>query len=67
MIEINYWRDITKKLEKEGKLEIIDNSNYFQEIIKMNEAMEKVRNEFIYKNAMSEIDASKCQVYQKYK
>lgn len=56
---------IQKKLESENKFEILDKSEDIKAIIKMNESMERVRQNFLYKNAMSELGARDCYVDSK--
>lgn len=59
IIRINHTEEINERLRKEGKVKYYDSPEDFAAILKMNEAMEKVRRDFIYKSNMSEISASK--------
>lgn len=64
MIEISKTKDILRKLESEGKVEYLDKPEDIKAMIKFNESMEKVHEDFLYKNAMSEIHARDCYVTQ---
>jgi hypothetical protein len=64
MLEINETEKILKRLELEGKVKVLDKPEDIKAMIKLNESMERVRRDFLYKNAMSEIGAKECWVYQ---
>jgi hypothetical protein len=49
--------EIIKQLKLEGKVEILDKPEHLAAIKKMNESMEKVRRDFLYKDSMSELHA----------
>jgi len=52
-------KKILKRLQKEGKIRKLDSPDDIRKITEMNEYMKEVRQEFLYKEAMSEISASK--------
>jgi hypothetical protein len=64
MLEINAAQEIIEKLRLEGKTRFLDKPEDIEAMIKMNEAMERVTRESIYKQKMSEIGAKECWVYQ---
>jgi len=54
---ISKTQEIQNKLELEGKVIVLDKPEDIESIKKINESMEKVRRDFLYKDAMSEIHA----------
>ncbi|MDA3836790.1 MAG: hypothetical protein PF542_04155 [Nanoarchaeota archaeon] len=58
--------EINKKLELEGRVKILDSPKDLKKINQMNEFMQEVRRDYIYKSAMSEISASNATLTASY-
>jgi hypothetical protein len=59
IVKINKTEEIRNRLKQEGKVNLLDSDEHLQAMVKMNKALEDLKREYIIKDKLSQISASK--------
>ena len=58
IVKINKTEEIRNRLKSEGKVNSLNSNEHIQAMLKMNEALEDLKREYIIKDKQSQISAS---------
>lgn len=58
IVKINKTEEIRNRLKNEGKVKSLNSNDHIQAMVKMNEALEDLKREYIIKDKQSQISAS---------